>query len=184
MGAGTIKVPVSPHRQPFVVGSPNGRTDREATELSDDESGDPIRNLAIVATAGAILGGALVVAGALDGRPGWVMLGAFVAGIPLAFYWTAWKVEFISDLPWVRRRYEARRRRRVRTDGRWTRHPEAPPTSRQQVPGGTGSFQAMPLYGPGTCPTCGGTLFYGRLNCPHCSAPVFRSDDGTRPPEL
>ncbi|NIP34602.1 MAG: hypothetical protein GWN18_06620, partial [Thermoplasmata archaeon] len=32
--------------------------------------------------------------------------------------------------------------------------------------------------GPGTCPTCGGTLFYGRLNCPHCSAPVFRSDEG------
>ena len=38
--------------------------------------------------------------------------------------------------------------------------------------------------GPGTCPACGGTLFYGRLNCPHCSASVFASDDASRPPEL
>jgi hypothetical protein len=25
---------------------------------------------------------------------------------------------------------------------------------------------------PGKCPECGGTLFLGRTNCPHCSAPV------------
>jgi hypothetical protein len=32
-----------------------------------------------------------------------------------------------------------------------------------------------PLYDPpDSCQTCGGRLHYGRLFCPHCSAPVFK----------
>jgi hypothetical protein len=38
--------------------------------------------------------------------------------------------------------------------------------------------------GPGTCPSCGGTLFYGRVNCPHCSESIFLDDGGSPPPEL
>ncbi len=38
---------------------------------------------------------------------------------------------------------------------------------------------------PGQCQTCGSTLHYGKLFCPHCSAPIFRTDlDGPAPPEL
>jgi hypothetical protein len=38
--------------------------------------------------------------------------------------------------------------------------------------------------GPGTCPACGGTLFYGRVNCPHCSVSIFLDAGESPPPEL
>ncbi len=38
---------------------------------------------------------------------------------------------------------------------------------------------------PGRCQTCGGTLHYGKLFCPQCSAPIFRTGpEGPGPPEL
>jgi hypothetical protein len=38
--------------------------------------------------------------------------------------------------------------------------------------------------GPGVCPACGGALFYGRVNCPHCSASIFQDPDRPPPPEV
>jgi hypothetical protein len=53
------------------------------------------------------------------------------------------------------------------------------------MPSTRGPFQAVPLYEAGTCQSCGGTLFYGRLHCPHCSESIFQGagEDGP-PPEF
>ncbi len=153
-------------------------------KLSNEAFQDPIRNLAIIAIASAFVGGALVVVGILDNAPEMYMLGAFVAGIPLAFYVYMWWTDLIGPGVLAALGSEGRRRRREDHDERWMIYADAPPPSPPPVPGTRGPSQAMPLYGPGTCPSCGGALFYGRLNCPHCSEPVFRDEEGMRPPEL
>jgi hypothetical protein len=141
-----------------------------------------MRNLGMVALACAIVGGIMVVLGILRAAPGTYLLGAIIAGIPLAFLVYIWWAEVLPQGSVVDRISEAQRRRREARHEQWTIYPDA--SAPPNAPGTRGPFQAVPLYSPGNCPACGGTLFYGRLNCPHCSAPVFRDGEGARPPEL
>jgi hypothetical protein len=150
----------------------------------DDKTYDPIRTLGVIALVFSLLGGGLVILGILEASPERYTLGAFVAGIPLAFYLYSLKVEFFEEWNLWSLMSADRRRRRERREASWTITPTYAAPHRPTMPATRGPHQALPLYGPGTCPACGGTLFYGRLNCPHCSEPVFRDGDGARPPEL
>lgn len=150
--------------------------------MSNETFQDPVRNLGMVALACAIVGGTMVVLGIVENAPGTYLLGAFVAGIPLAFFIYIWWTEVLAPVSMVDRISEAQRHRREARQEEWTIYPDA--SAPPGVPGTRGPFQAVPLYSPGNCPACGGTLFYGRLNCPHCSEPVFRDGEGARPPEL
>lgn len=50
---------------------------------------------------------------------------------------------------------------------------------------GIGQHMRPMMDGAGICQACGGTLFYGRLHCPHCSESIFQgAGNETLPPEF
>jgi hypothetical protein len=92
-----------------------------------------------------------------------VLFGAFMIGFSILLFIGYRVIEASSDDDWV-----------IKAS------PSEAPSSDPYL-----SFIANPQDGPGSCPSCGGALFYGRLHCPHCSESIFQgTGEVGQPPEL
>ncbi|UCC93883.1 MAG: hypothetical protein JSW25_04230 [Thermoplasmata archaeon] len=105
--------------------------------------------------------GTLAVLVGYDKGMSWLlMLGIFMVGFPLLVAIGYYVIQAGTDEKWV-----------------ITESSSPKPGQKPYL-----SFVDEPLDGPGNCPTCGGALFYGRVNCPHCSESIFNVDDEARSP--
>jgi len=111
----------------------------------------------------------MMVSGIIIGDGNLIVLGGFTVGIPSLLYVGVRIVETQND--------EYLERQRSPAEPRGSGQGRGP-----YMEGVDGSVLQE---GPGTCQACGGTLFYVRLNCPHCSESIFQgAGDEARPPEF
>jgi hypothetical protein len=144
-----------------------------------------------VATVVAILiGSVMLISGLYLHEALFIVAGIIMMFIPIMVYapirggWLSYERAAVAPLSlWELRQRDRYRHIQARDDARrrkLSRVPGPPP----DPPSSRGPFQSVPAEGPGTCPSCGGALFYGRVNCPHCSESIFLDAGEASPPEL
>jgi hypothetical protein len=109
-----------------------------------------------------LIGAWVIILGMFFGDDRAIVLGVFVLGVPLLLSIGLFLIRSAQDDYWV----------------------IEPSASHRELGGPSTDRDGVIDEGPGTCPTCGGTLFYGRVNCPHCSESIFQTEDDARPPEI
>ena len=144
----------------------------------------------VVTVAAILIGFVMLLSGLFLHEAFLIVTGIILMFIPIMVYvpirggWLFYEGSAMAPLSlWELRQRDRYRRIQAKDDARrreMSHVPDPPP----DPPSSRGPFQSVPDDGPGTCPACGGALFYGRINCPHCSESIFMDTGEVPPPEL
>ncbi len=131
-----------------------------------------VPGVVVVVMAGIIIGLVLIIGGIIYDSVIWIILGVIVWIIWVVLLW-AISVLFDDAVNWLDEKFPET----PEVDGKeYSWDPDTGrPTSRGKAY--TNPYPAPPPRAPmrpepGTCADCGGKLFLGRENCPHCGAKV------------